>query len=557
VTDVAESSSPKRSSSWNVETDPGYARAWLASLAPVDNLESAREIYQSLYAMNRVELDAGKRFDLLELYREHLREITGALQSIAGRTTFPMPGKPRRFVEFVCQLHLEMAQGYKTCVLDLPKQWLLPWRRRQLQVAATEHALTYLGQALLRAYQFYLPTPAGVWRDAHALYRLVEHYDRQETQVAVDEEKGGTASASVSQRYRRLLMLGIANPYQMPLNEALTVYRFLERWIGEVNVDNVVARSDHSGCFLIDPKTDAPPVPLERAPSATDSTLRVLDTTELIRTLRQFVHRLERGDPAGDLDLGVDCLDANCHDMLQRLLRMYSQTVSRRHSRIKRHETVSICAGISALHFFASGQKTFGMSTPGRGMLDVSEMAMDVGDEAYVELGDPSEEPIAPTTQGESYRVDRWQVRDLSPQGLLLAHDGKPGVRFRVGDLLGIQRANVAGQWSVGLVRWVKATSDPGIEAGIELIAPEISPGSIRAAIDEGEVISVPALLLPAIEAARKPASVLIARGAVPLRTDLFVTDAEQKTRRVRVLELINRTSSVEQAVIANAFESA
>jgi hypothetical protein len=362
---------------------------------------------------------------------------------------------------------------------------------------------------------------------------------------------------SISQRYRRLLMLGIANPYQMPFGECATVYRFLSRWIEQTRLDGVLSRADGTGCFLIDPAADVPPPPLGRFGTRTDPQLRVLDTGELVRTLHVFLRRLERGETAADLQLGVECLDSACHEMLQRLHRAYAQTTTRRHARIKRHETVSICAGIPALHFFAGDQTPLaagasGADAPFSMADDVSAALEKTADETYVALDDPDETP--PPSGADSYRVDRWQVRDVSPQGLLLTQDGEPGVRFRVGDVLGIQRSNTVGHWGIGIVRWFRAQGSKSVEVGVELLAPGALPVALRA-VGEGETAPVPALMLPTIEVAHRPASVLAPRGVLHVGQDFFIAETGRPTRRVRILDAIERTGSVEQVIIGNVID--
>jgi cyclic-di-GMP-binding protein len=546
MSDVVDAKSTNRGSAWSVETNPKYARAWIESLSPLSNLDSTRELHQGLCALNRVELDPAKRYELLQLYQAPVQEACESLQSAFLRVSFPMPAKLRRLAGFVCQLHMEMARGYMTCLLGLAKTWLIPWRRQTL-VPPAERVLYHLSEVLLRSYQLYLPYPADVWRNAHAAYRLVEMHGRNNDQVETDEGKE-TVRTSVSQRYRRLLLLGVANPYQMPFGECLTAYRFLGRWIDQATIS--VSTPDRSTSFLVDLTADAPPAGLGRAPSATPSAnIRWLDISELTRTLHVMLRRLEKGEGAGALQLGIDCLDSTCHDMLQRLHRVFGQMATRRHSRIKRHETIMICAGIGALHFFAGGQKPFGSTEPAAptdepGASDTKE------DEAYVPLDEPANttSPRAPTP--ESFRVDRWHVQDVCPQGLMISQEKEASVRFRVGDLLGIQRISTPGQWSVGLVRWCKAQGENGIEVGIELIAPDVTPASITPAAN-GETAR-PALLLPAVEATGRQASVVVASGTMQVGSDCFLVDAHNPVRRVRILDAIERTNSIEQVMVGN-----
>lgn len=551
----------KRVSAWSVETNPKYARAWLASLSPFDNASSARELYQSLYTLNRMGLEIGQRFELMGLYQGPTQEAANALQAAFNRISFPMSGKLRQLAEFICQLYVEMANGYKLCVQDLPG-WL-PWRRRHLLIPATERALFYLGEVFLRSYQLYLPYPVGIWRDVYTLYLYAERHRRHGEPVKVEEKGEGIIGVSVSQRFRRLLMVGIANPYQMPFGEVVTVSRFLGRWIEQVRVDSLLSPPDRVGCFLIDPTSDAPPMPLGRAPSnAAKSELRVLDASELIRTSHVFLRRLDRGETAGDLHMGVECLDSACHDMLQRLYRAYAQTTSRRHSRIKRYETVLVCAGIGAVHFFASGQRPMG-SLQGTtandapfAIKDIPAVINSAPDETYIALDEPDDDRTAPrVTTPDSFRVDRWQVRDVSPEGLLLAQDGEPGVKLRVGDALGIQRTNAVGHWNIGIVRWFRAQGARGIEAGVELIAPDVAPALLQTVAENEISEPIPVLSLPAVEAAHRPASLLAPRGMLQIGKDFFLAEKDRSPRRMRILDMIERTGAVEQVVVGNVLE--
>lgn len=555
---VASTSAKRASTAWSVETNPTYTRAWLESLLPLDNLESARELYQGLYALNRNELDPTQRLELMQLYHGAVQQACGALQGSVARVSFPMPDKLRRLAQSLCQLHVEMAFGYKLALQDVTRGWLTPWRRRQMLVRSAERALFHLSEVLLRSCQSYLPYPTGMWRDAHTIYRLVELHGRQDEQIEAEDGKDNI-SISVSQRYRRMVMLGVASPYQMPSGECLIVARVLGHWIDQVRILPPAARADSNGCYLVNMATDAPPTPLGRsAPNPADNSLRLIDASELVRVLQVFLRRLEKGETAAELKLGVECLDSACHDILQRLHRAYAQTASRRHSRIKRHETVMICAGVGALHFFTSGQQPF---LPAAAPLATSDddiaITVDVSPpprdgEEYVALDEPSAPNDAATRapMPESFRVDRWHVRDVSPQGLLITQDETPRVRFRVGDVLGVQRTSAPGHWSVGIVRWFRAQREKGIEVGVELIAPDAVPASVRA-IGDGEV-ALPALLLPSVEAAHRPASVLLARGAVQVGQDCFLSGAARGTRRVRVLDAIEHTNSIEQVIVGN-----
>ena len=69
----------KEISAWVVETSPKETRAWLASLPMADSATAAREIYQSIYTLNRLDLGPQERVKLMEFYREPLATVSSAM----------------------------------------------------------------------------------------------------------------------------------------------------------------------------------------------------------------------------------------------------------------------------------------------------------------------------------------------------------------------------------------------------------------------------------------------------------------------------------------------
>ena len=246
----------KRVSAWMAETDPKYAQAWLASLPLADSAETAREIYQALYTLNRQELDAARRFELMELYSAPVASVTAALESYFTRAALPLTPKKRQLAEFIRQLHMEMAYGYKGCLQDLEKQ-RLRWGRKSLRAQALLRALHYLGEVLLHSYQVYMPYPPEVWRELHAIYRYAAEYEL--AQEVLNTPAPMAAKTTLSQEYIRILLLGLSNPYQLPQNECRQVQRFLHQWGGKAVLRDNLEAAPTAGYFLIDPAADAPP----------------------------------------------------------------------------------------------------------------------------------------------------------------------------------------------------------------------------------------------------------------------------------------------------------
>jgi hypothetical protein len=571
----------KRVSAWVAETDLRNARAWLDSLPLADSAEAAREIYQALYTLNRQDLDVAQRFELMELYARPVATVISSLQATLVRLAIPLPPKKRALAEFLRLLYLEMANGYKCCLNDLQQQRIL-WGKKQLVSPSAARALHFLGEALLRSYATYFPTPADIWRDVHALYRYAEETGRLEEIIQAPEGDPGPAQ-SIGHRYLQILLLAACNPYQLPPAECFTVYHFLARWAGQARLTADVLATSPLSQFLVDLDSDRPPIgyPRSRAPEALPSARR-LDAAQLAGTVQGFIQHLEKGASVQSLDMGVDCLESACLDLMQRLMRAWGEVVRREHARIKRHGSVLICSGVNALHFFASGQKPFSapdaetpepVSVPDAnvGATPPSAMPQDNENEEYVALDEPGfqappPDPIAlvaapsvPPVVPEIFRIDRWQIKDISPRGFLLLHSGEGSASVRVGDLIGVQRAGELEHWSVAAVRWLKSVREESVDVGIEVLSPRVTPVvvSVDGAGAEGGLRHAPALLLPTMSKLHRPATLVLPRGLRQDGKDMTLHDGDSSSGRgVVVLKMLERTSAFEQFVFAEKSES-
>ena len=536
-----------QTSAWVVETHPDEAEAWLATLPLADSVQAAQQIYQALFTLNRMPLKADDRLVLMELYRKPVAVVAAGLQPHFARLSLPLKPRLKQLADFLCQLHMEMAHGYKHVLKD----WLeerKPWESDAF-LLALERAIRYLGEVLLRSYQVYMPTPPGAWKEIHGFYRYAEQHGQAHRRLAIDGLEEGT---TVTQAYLQALLLGLCGPYQLPQNECHQVNAFLARWGGKAEITPSIQTVDPVGHFLIDFDADHPATPFPRdVPLHAAPALRALNAVELARVVHAFTKRLQKGESPRVLGLGFECVGAACVDSLKRMLRFWGLAGKRQFSRHRSLQSLSLCVGINAVHFFCDGQRPFmppqaSVATPERAMVPPDRLALEA------ELHD--ERPVTAPLP-ELFRVDsRWQVRDESAGGLSLARSGESGIPVRVGDVIGIQNPAL-NQWRIGAVRWVKSADTQHVEMGVEMLAPQAHPLAVRPAGTDAVPYSQ-ALLLPPIEVLRQPATLLVARGTCQPGEDIEIADSESPPRRVRVLNVIERSSAFVQVVFADVTRS-
>lgn len=526
------------------EIRPKQARAWLVSLPAANTVAMARQLYQALYAVNRVTLTPQNRLELMALYHEPVAAAAAALQVHLSRLMLPLPPKKAQLADFLRQLEVEMAYGYKLALQDLGKM-RSPWTRPGLALSVAQ-AIYYLGRVLLRSYQVYRPCPAGVWKEIHSLYEYAEKSGHQ------DDDIEGSA-ATIAQRYKQAVLLSLANPYQLPQDECNQVYAFLAVWAGEAAISDAANVGDASADFLIDLSIDAPPLPFPKdvkVPAAPH--WRALDVSGLAAIVNDLMRRLQKGEPARQLALGGECVGFACQDMLKRLTRSWGLSARRQYSRARREGRLSLCTGIDAIHFFASGQKPF--AQPLELPASRSETAVAAAPApAYTELDAAVADEAAldqiasslPTPVQEVFRVDSWRVRDEGAGGLSLRREGLLHTSARVGDLLGLEDP-LLGLWRIGVARWLRSSDAHSVEMGVEMLSPHAEAVAVRSASADTKARFVQALLLPAIGALRKPATLLVPRGTFQAGHDLYLIDEQRELRRVRPLTVVERTGSFE-----------
>lgn len=551
----------KRASGWVAETDPKYARPWLESLPLASSAEAAREIYQALYTVNRLELAGPRRRELMALYEAPIAVVCNGLQAHLAHAAQPLTPKKRQLAEFIRRLQVEMAFGYKWCLRDLAAA-RFRWGKDDLLLHVAERALYYLREVLARSYQVYMPHPAEVWKELHEIYRFMEARELSEKSIDVRTEHG-VHPMSVKDRYVQALLLGVAQPYQLPQGACQQLCWFLEGWGGRTELMPVAQVANPVGHFLVDLTADAPPTPYPRESlPAGDAHLRVLNAMNLVRAVQGLSERLKKGERVVDLQLGFDCLEDACSDLLQRMVSAWGLIPRRRYQRLRRNSHISVCVGLPAVHFFAGNQTPLSLPADDEPIEPLTLSPVE-GLQANVDheqldraaLGTIARKAAADTIVPPvpSFRLDRWHVRDGNPQGMLLARYGDVGGSVRVGDLLGLHQAGHA-RWTAAVVRWLKSPEGQSLELGVETLAVGVMPVAVRG---EGTTYQH-ALLVPSTSTPPRPATLLVPRGTYAAHNHaLYVIEHGRPPRQVRPLQLVERTVAYDRVAFADAARDA
>ncbi|MCQ4294148.1 molecular chaperone [Pseudomonas stutzeri] len=509
---------------------------WLAGLPKANIGETARLLYQALIELNQLRVASDTRLQMLELLRPDVYFVCTQLEKHYINQPIVLSERPRKVAGLCQALQNHLAVGYKLIVVRVVSQ---PDRdRHQLLSVALQRAIASLGALLIRSTQLYGPPAPGLWLELHQLYQLA--VDQGTERLLVRDPLARHAKGlSAEQNYLASLLLGCARCNQMRQQSIVKLAAALEAWGAMVQVQ---AASDANSLFLLSPSVDGPPRYRSLFPDRDQLNLLGIDTRMLVELIEEHLRlaadnrQLTRLPAAAGLD----------DDLLRHLSAAWGAISERTFQRTPAQGTLTLCIGMTALHYQLAGQRPFKevLELPGtsnravfklhNGAADVWANAFDAQDTPvellpthdHIEYVRPDVTRPAPTVKAatpattpprsspdtENHPIYQVQRVDHSPGGYCLAWEGDVPSQLQTGELLGLRDGN-AHNWSIAVVRWIRQVRGGSTQMGVELIAPQAQPCGLRLLrkVDQGSAY-LRALLLPEISAISQPAMLIAPR---------------------------------------------
>jgi hypothetical protein len=543
---------------------PGAMREWVDEL-PVANIgETSRRIYGALVVLNTQELDAGQRFEALELLRPTVFYVLEAMKKHFIGQSFPMPEKAQKVARLSQELLRELGDGYKLLIMEQARD---DASRRSRHLATWLHrALRCLGHQLLKSYQIYAPCPRGVWADLHQIYRYGERHKLQGMRID-DPYNLVPGNISLADAYKQLLLLALACPYRMRHGEVAQVYARLEHWATHSKL-TTMANGPASALFVVHLSQDDPPTyRMLHDSAAADSDCRLLDTAGLADDVRAALSECQAQSGGRALN----------ERALKRLMLSWGVMPKRRFSRTQNDAKVSVAMGLSATHYFVSGESVFnpggdrgepmGDNHHARSHFSAAPIGSEQGrtpelwelePAAARETGQsirsaPRTAPIPdlqlPEPRGlqAAYHFHEWHMVNVSAGGYCLLWENTEAARAQVGELVGIQEHDDPDSfhWRLGVIRWLKASQ--GLELGVQMLSPGAIAVGARPypARTPGQQF-MRGLLLPEIPSIGQPATLILP--SPPFRAgDTALVNSNGRELKTRLTKVVENTGAFAQ----------
>jgi hypothetical protein len=482
--------------------DAEACRAWLAGVPLTNPVQALAQLLRQLNLLNRADIDPGERLAILELLRKPLMQVQeeGARRFI-GKPLPLVPPEQAAFDAAQAVWHALLG-GYVRCIESaLAGNEAL----RDRLALLVQRGLATLAAAQFDIYRAcFQPTPDH-WRTLHQLFATAERAGLAAAAVADPVRQGKTPSSPLAV-YAEILLLHAASPHELPARHLAWASRWARRWSAKIDILTAGPEPGKASPLCVDLASREPAGYV----AATGDGARWLDTSSLRQSLKKRLTQLEKGVKPAELQLGDDCTQPACGQLLAQVYQRWCRGgTTRRHERQTVDGRCDLISGSDAIHYYLSGRKPF--RQPGH----ADDEALRREREELATFGH-----IADARQGtdfsqqHGYQIEEWRIIDESPAGLQVSRAaGQSGGRIGQGQLVATRPD--AGQYFVlGGVRWTMVTGDGRLLAGVRMMPGRPEPVAVRG-IDAATVKEPyrPAFLLPAVEALNSPATIIIPPG--------------------------------------------
>lgn len=462
-----------------VHHTPEDWQTWISQL-PLLNIGKACSLIQNaLYEISRnPPADAQLWLTTLELFRPPVTVIQHSItENYLAAATLPL-NKKIAISGMVRALQNALIEAYSHFIYYCIEQpAALP---KELTAIAIHRTMNYLSESLLLSYQIYTFAPKDLWLKLHSLYQLAADLETLDyfTVHAIDSEQA--IKTSIKTSYQRALLLALANCYQLNFQEMQTLYPILGEWALKTQL-----RNSPQDLYLVRLTLDEPPIYQNLAKDEDKNGHWLsLDISYLIAHIERLINHPEQ-----------NTLSQLSPSLLEHLLKNWGNLPARVFPRLKQNTSMKVCIGLSAVHYFLT-------------LADTSKS--DNWQPDFLLAKQTDENSAADTAMIKpGYIMYEWKIIDSSAVGYGLYCAAEQSEAIKVGEMIGIQpqAANLNPSFSLGVIRWIRITSENELLLGIQLLATAITPVRLRIN-DQSKPLR--ALLLPEAEAEQLPTLVTL-----------------------------------------------
>ena len=554
------------SSSVNVNPNVSHIKRVLEGLPLANPGECCLKITKLVYQLNRAPIDVKTRIKVMALILPLFQDVINSLRNNYINANLPLSEKRQQLALATRRLLVEMSHAYKIIVMDMVEK---KTSDTSFLPQALYCAMNCLSRLLLDSYAVYAVEPRQTWLEINQLYLFAEKNGHHNTQLPPFSARQEPRPATITNTYKRIVLLALANPYHLMQGEATKMYDLLKDWCTKIDIIALSTPKLPEGKLFIDLAVDAPPMYAPQTQSGLQAfEPRLLEITGLMALLENEIRNLaieSRSNPTQN-NLGRRME----RDMYFRWAEAWGLRRERMSHRKTRQAPAHLLSGLTAAHHYISGCKPF---TPEEDEIRLRGNKTYAGSAYSLSLVPEEHQPWLQTEQSSqrttpTHRAsqfdastntsdkDLWvkvfttsdaildgfsdktaheeapkacEVRNANQGGFGLYCPQESGFPARVGELIATLTEENPKVWALGTARWMKINDKQCFEMGIKLISEDACAVATKAIQGTGKGSEYyRGLILPDMDPTVNPTTLITPAAVYDVDTVLLMSMPKQ-----------------------------
>ena len=540
---------------------------WIEALPKINVGESSRLLYNAIQELNRYQIDTKNRYLILEQMRSTIHYVCKSLGKHFLNQSIVLDEKETKIANLAQAMQNHLAIGYKIVLLDTLSQKTAD--AAKLRAYATHRAISELSENLLRCYQLYYPTPKGLWQELHQLYLLADHY---KILSEVVEDSSTNSKLSIEHCYLRTMLLSTARPNQLRQQEIAQLGQVFNIWS---RLSKLKKPDEKPEPFIVDLHSDEGARYSQWNKDALNNTQSSIRYVHVSSLALELTHLLKNPEKRETQDISIKMLPDT---VIRHLIQSWSASTQRAFARTATEGTLSLAFGLGAVHYYISEGQDFaamlqgdnknlliqdednpflnkGMGNRNYGFRDEIRSGGDVwslnavsstGDGGDIEFKSLNPEQADKAKLATLIPAYDCEIIDTSPGGYCIEWKGNAPPQLKTGEIIAIKEG-AQGNWSVGVVRWIKKLSGSSARLGLELLAPHAEAcGAKVIQKSGGSTEYMRTIRLPELKAIGQASTLITPRLTFKVGYRVMVNILGQEIK-IQLLKEISSTASFSQ----------
>lgn len=506
-------------------TDLKSCEAWLARAALADPRHACMTLTSLLETLQDKPPADGDYLEILERLREPVVVALAERSKKFSARPLPLSEAEREAFDQVLDLWRSLGAAYRHLLANVVKNAPAHPDLRGKEALLAQRGLDCIVDLMLSHYRCRHELDPELWQDLHRLYGVIATSSQARDTVPVGRKSKSVSSPA--EVYARALLLALANPYTLSVRELTWARRWSAKWAYKVKFSE-----GGTDCFAVDTGAGAPPAWHAQA----SRKLLALETTDIRRSIRSRLKKIEAGEDPESLGLGNDCVLPDCARLLQTLAKAWTeQPTARQFSRRPTPGVADLSTGFEAIHV-AITRRVF-KEQPQQWSYTRKHQT----EELYTYHGAAREQ----TAANAAVVSEQWEILDESAIGFRLRRKSA-GERLSQHQLIAL-RPEDGRSFILCDVRWLMTGVDQSLIIGLSVL-PGVAEGvAVRplAAPNEASQAYTQAFILPQVgdsaPSLLTPIGYFQAGRIVEMRV-------EDQMKRARLLEQVQRGYDFERS---------